>query len=99
MSADDEDELLPEPTPPRLSDDDKSAIWWLVRWIGLPLLVVIGIFYAEPLFRTDRRDVEVVPPVLRQEVHPYPFPPGARVAPLAPPEVPRAPKPEVAPPP
>jgi len=93
MSAD-EDEA-PAPKTRRLSTDDKSALWWLARWIGLPLVVVIAIYYAEPLFRT--RQVDVVPTVLRQEVHPYPFPPGATIAPLAPPEVPRAPLVEPAP--
>lgn len=95
MSAD-EDDAAPTPPSRRLSPEDSSALWWLARWIGLPLVVVIAIFYAEPLFRS--RQIDVVPTVLRQEVHPYPFPPGATVAPLAPPEVPRAPPAEPAPP-
>jgi TonB family protein len=71
----DENEIPPAaPKRPKLSAEDTSAIWWLVRWIGLPLLLVIAIFYMEPLFRGDR--VEVVPTITRQEVHPYPFPDG-----------------------
>jgi len=98
MSGDEDEATRSERRRARLSPEDTSALWWLARWIGLPLAIVIAIFYAEPLFRSDR-NVEVVPTVLRQEVHPYPFPPGAKIAPLAPPEVPREPKPEVAPPP
>lgn len=96
MSADPE----PKTEPPRTREADISAAWWLARWIGVPLVLVIAIFYAEPLFRSR---VEVVPTVTRQEVQPYPFPPNAVGPSLAPPEVPRpepAPlPPETAPPP
>ncbi len=63
-----------------------SALAWLARWIGLPFVVVAGLYYAEPLFR-GQSGVEVVPTVTRQEV--YPFPDGASGPSLAPPEVPR----------
>jgi len=94
MSADEEE--APQPVQgearPRISPESADALWWLARWIALPLVVVIAAFYAEPLFRGEPK-VEVVPTVLRQEVHPYPIPPDAKIAPLAPPEVPRAPRP------
>lgn len=96
-APDDEPAQDSGPRRRRLSSDDKSALSWLARWIGLPLLLVIAVFYAEPLFR-PRPNVEVVPTVTRQEVHPYPFPPGAKLPPLAPPEVPREQKPEPPPP-
>lgn len=81
----------------KLSKDDVSALSWLGRWIGIPLVLVIAAFYAEPLFRSDR--VEVVPTVTYQRVEPYPFPKDAQPGPsLAPPEVPRtAPPPTFAP--
>ncbi len=75
---------------PRLSTDDVSAISWLARWIGIPLLVVVAVFYSEYLF-PRRTAIDIVPTITRQEVHPYPFPPGATGPTLAPPEVPRAP--------
>ncbi|NJL73010.1 MAG: hypothetical protein HC888_16420 [Candidatus Competibacteraceae bacterium] len=74
MSA---DENQVEQTPPRTTSargEDIAALWWLARWIGAPLIVVIALFYAEPLFRS-RPAVEIVPTVTRQEVYPYPFPP------------------------
>lgn len=94
MSAD-EDELKPEPKTrklPKLSKEDTSALSWLGRWIGIPLLIVIALYYLEPLFRGG---VDVVPTVTRQRVQPYPFPEGATGPSLAPPEIPR---PERAPP-
>lgn len=102
-----EDDSHPAPleaTPPasqtrarKLSKDDVSAISWLGRWIGIPFLIVIAAFYAEPLFRSDR--VEVVPTVTYQRVQPYPFPENAEPGvTLAPPEIPRtAPPPSFAP--
>lgn len=95
MSAD--DELKPQPEGrklPKLSKEDTSALSWLGRWIGIPLLIVIALYYLEPLFRGG--GVEVVPTVTRQRVQPYPFPEGATGPSLAPPEIPR---PERAPPP
>jgi TonB family protein len=98
MSAD-EDHVSPAPLPapstpraPKLSREDSDALLWLAKWIGIPLLVVIAIYYSEFLFQ--RRTVDVVPTVTRQEVRPYPFPDGATGPTLAPPEIPR-----VAPPP
>lgn len=94
MSADD-DELKPAPEGsklpklPKLSEEDSSALSWLGRWIGIPLLVVIALYYLEPFIRGGS-DVEVVPTVTRQRVQPYPFPEGATGPSLAPPEVPRA---------
>jgi TonB family protein len=96
MSAD-EDELKPEPEGrklPKLSEEDTSALSWLGRWIGIPLLIVIALYYLEPLFRGG--GVEVVPTVTRQRVQPYPFPEGVTGPSLAPPEIAR---PERAPPP
>ena len=99
MSSD-ESELEPQPERraklPKLSADDTSALSWLARWIGIPLLIIIALYYLEPVFRGDGR-VEVVPTVTRQRVQPYPFPEGATGPSLAPPEIPR-PEP-VAPPP
>ncbi|MBL8781254.1 MAG: TonB family protein [Alphaproteobacteria bacterium] len=97
MSAD-EDELKPDPkvrSLPKLSEEDTSALSWLGRWIGIPLLIVIALYYLEPLLRGGS-DIDVVPSVTRQRVQPYPFPEGATGPSLAPPEIPR---PERAPPP
>jgi protein TonB len=65
-------------------------MWWLARWLGLPFLLIVGLYYAEPLFRGGPV-AEFVQTVTRQEVHPYPFTDGAAGPSLAPPEVPRAP--------
>ena len=78
---------------PRLKAEDKSALSWLARWLGIPFVVVIALYYAEPFFRADPT-VEVVPTVTRQRVQPYPFPEGATGPTLAPPEVPRQQRPE-----
>src|SRR5262245_12588147 len=96
MSADDHDV---EPAPegrklPKLSQEDASALSWLGRWIGIPLLIVIALYYLEPLLRGG--GIEVVPTVTRQRVQPYPFPEGVTGPSLAPPEIPR---PERIPPP
>ena len=97
MSA---DENQGEPNPvraalPKLKPEDTDAISWIARWLGIPLLVIIALYYAEPLFRGN--PIVVVPTVTRQRVQPYPFPEGANGPSLAPPEIPR-PEP-VAPPP
>lgn len=89
MSA---DENETEPTSkerklPKLSEQDASALSWLGRWIGIPLLIVIALYYLEPFLRGS--GVEVVPTVTRQRVQPYPFPEGATGPSLAPPEIPR----------
>jgi TonB family protein len=75
---------------PRLTGDDRAAIVWLAGWFGIPFLVLVGLYYAEPLFRRDR--VDVVDTVTRQEVHPYPFHDGGPSTSLAPPAIPRAPR-------
>jgi TonB family protein len=100
MSAD--DQLTPAPSGPsgprvpKLSRDDSDALTWLGKWIGIPLLIVIAIYYSEYLWRSP---VDIVPTVTRQEVRPYPFPDGATGPTLAPPEIPRLPPPPpVAPP-
>ena len=66
---------------------DKAALWWLARWIGLPLLAVIGIYQAEPLIR-GWGDAEFVPVVTQQEVQAYPFDENAQGPSLAPPDIP-----------
>ena len=87
-----QDELDPKPTArARLSENDRSAISWLARWFGIPFLILMAIYYAEPLFRRDR--VDVVDTVTRQQVHPYPFHDGGPSTSLAPPAIPRAPRP------
>ena len=87
----------PSPRVPKLSRDDSDALRWLLKWIGIPLLLVIAIYYSEYLWQ--RRQVDIVPTVTRQEVRPYPFPDGASGPTLAPPEIPRvAPPVPVAPP-
>ena len=90
MSAD-EDHVSPVPVPapraPTLSREDGDALRWLATWIGIPLLLVIGLYYSEFLF--ERRVSDYVPTITRQEVRPYPFPPGANGPSFAPPEVPR----------
>ncbi|NOT41030.1 MAG: energy transducer TonB [Alphaproteobacteria bacterium] len=94
MSA---DQLTPAPAPsgprvPKLSREDSDALTWLGKWIGIPFIVVIAIFYSEYIWGGS--NVNIVPTVTRQEVKPYPFPDGAAGPTLAPPEIPR-----VAPPP
>lgn len=91
MSAHEEQSETKAPATSKLRREDTDALWWLARWIGIPLIVVIAIFYSEPLFR-GRPTVEIVPTVTRQQVHPYPFPPGVTGPTLAPPEIPRAPR-------
>ena len=86
MSAD-EKEVAPKATP-ALKPEDADALWWLARWIGIPFLIVVAVFYGEYLF-PRRAAVDIVPTITRQEVHPYPFPPGATGPSFAPPEVPR----------
>lgn len=96
MSAD-ENELQPKAAPParpKLSAEDTDAISWIARWMGIPLVILIALYYGEPLLRGS--PVEVVQTVTRQRVQPYPFPDGATGPSLAPPEVPRV---EPAPPP
>ena len=88
MSADDDPVEPPQPRASSTRGEDVSALWWLARWLGLPFLVVVGIYYAEPML-SGRPGVEVVPAVTRQEVRPYPFPEGATGPSLAPPEIPR----------
>ena len=89
MSAD--DQLTPAAAPPeaprkpKLSREDSDALTWLGKWIGIPFVVIVAIYYSEFLWE---RPV-VVPTVTRQEVRPYPFPDGASVPTLAPPEIPR----------
>src|SRR5262245_51147340 len=83
-----------QPRRPVMSEEDRSAVWWLARWIGIPLAIVLAAYYAEPLFRRGPRG-ELVPAVTRHEVHPYPFPPGAMGPTQAPPEVPRTQTPEL----
>jgi TonB family protein len=86
----DEDQIEPKP-PERAQrptrNENVSALWTLAKWIGIPLVIVIALYYSEPLFRGG--GVEVVPTVTRQEVHPYPFGEGTGGPSLAPPEVPR----------
>ena len=94
MSVD--DELTPAPAPsaprvPKLSREDSDALTWLGKWLGIPFLVVLAIFYSEFLWRGT--NVNVVPTVTRQEVKPYPFPDGATTPTLAPPAVERLPPP------
>jgi TonB family protein len=105
MSADEDqgdppEQFVTEPSAPkqrtkapRLRAEDKSALSWLARWLGIPFVIVIALYYAEPFFRADPT-IEIVPTVTRQRVQPYPFPEGATGPTLAPPEVPRQPRPE-----
>jgi len=93
MSAD--DQVTPAPSGPsgprvaKLSRDDSDALTWLGKWIGIPLLLVVAVYYSEYLWRGP---VEVKT-VTRQEVRPYPFPDGAAGPTLAPPEIERLPPP------
>ena len=93
MSIDDEEykDEQPEPQPAarrKIAPEDKAALSWLSRWLGIPFLIVIAIFYAEFLFGGGRH-VEVVDNVLKQVVtDDYPFPPGTvPPATLAPPPI------------
>lgn len=67
---------------------NREALWWLARFIGLPLAVVIGLYYAEPLIR-GLWQAEYVPVVTQQEVQAYPFDENAQGPSLAPPDIPR----------
>lgn len=86
MSAD-ENQIAAKPSR-ALKPEDTDALWWLARWLGIPFVIVVLAFYSEYLF-PRRGPVDVVPTITRQEVHPYPFPPGATGPSFAPPEVPR----------
>lgn len=70
---------------PEIAAEDASALSWLARWIGIPFVIIIGLYYAEPWLRPLQP--EFVQTVTRQEVHPYPFPDGSSGPSLAPPEV------------
>lgn len=87
MSLSDE----PSPTPggpaPSGRDANVSALLWLGRWIGIPFLILVGLFYAEPLFRGAPAP-EFVPSSTTQQVSPYPHD-GAQAPSLAPPDLPR----------
>ena len=88
MSTNEEDFKAKPPAAPAIAPEDTAALSWLGRWLGIPLLVVIALFYAEFLFGGGRR-VEVVDSVLKQTVtDDYPFPPGtAPPTNLAPPPI------------
>lgn len=89
MSTDNDAPPLQKPAAAaRLRPEDTDALWWLARWIGIPFLIVVAAFYSEYLF-PRRAVVDIVPTITRQEVHAYPFPPGATGPSFAPPEVPR----------
>jgi TonB family protein len=83
-------------TPPAVRGGDReadraanrAALWWLARWIGLPFLLVVGIYQAEPLLRGGPAP-ERVAAVTQQDVHAYPFAEGAPGLSLAPPDVAR----------
>jgi TonB family protein len=85
MSDSHEPSALAPAGDPRAAD--KAALWWLARWIGLPLLVVIGIYQAEPLIR-GWEDPEFVPVVTQQQVQAYPFDENTKGPSLAPPDIP-----------
>jgi len=85
MSDSHEPSALAPAVDPRAAD--KAALWWLARWIGLPLLVVIGVYQAEPLIRGFGAP-EFVPVVTQQEVQGYPFDANGQGPSLAPPDIP-----------
>lgn len=85
MSDSQEPRALAGAPDPRAAD--KAAAWWLARWIGLPLVVVIGIYQAEPLIRGVGKP-EFVPVVTQQEVQGYPFDANSQGPSLAPPDIP-----------
>lgn len=93
MSVDDEVTPAPAqpsgPRVPKLSRADSDALTWLAKWMGIPFLVIVAIYYSEFLFERPA----IVSTVTRQEVRPvYPFGDGASGPTLAPPEVPRLPR-------
>lgn len=63
-----------------------SALLWLATWLGIPFLVIVALYYAEPILQ-PQKPTEFVPTVTRQEV--YPYPKGARGPSLAPLDPPR----------
>lgn len=88
MTADSHPPAAPPPAPAGSREADLAALSWLARWFGIPFVIIIGLYYAEPLLRGGPA-VEYVPAVTQQEVHPYPFEEGARGPSLAPVDVPR----------
>lgn len=87
MSASEEEPAsIPSPTGRELSarDANISALSWLGRWLGIPFLLVLGLYYAEPLFRRGVTP-EYVPTVSYQDV--YPWQEGTKGPSLAPPDV------------
>lgn len=88
MTADSHPPAAPPPAPASSREADLAALSWLARWLGIPFVIIIGLYYAEPLLRGGPV-AEYVPAVTQQEVHPYPFEEGARGPSLAPVDVPR----------
>ena len=79
---------VPPPAAPASRAADLAALSWLARWLGIPFVIVIGLYYAEPFLRGGPA-AEFVPTVTQQEVHPYPFDEGTKGPSLAPIDVPR----------
>ncbi|MEQ1756567.1 MAG: energy transducer TonB [Micropepsaceae bacterium] len=82
---------VPGSAPPLRPERDAnlSALSWLGRWLGIPFLLIVALYYAEPLFRSVGGP-EFVQTVSHQEV--YPYPEGSKGPSLAPTDVVR-PKP------
>ena len=87
MSLSDEPAPVGRGTTPSERDANISAIVWLGRWIGIPFLILVGLYYAEPLFRGGPQP-EFVPSGTTQQVGPYPVDGGPGPS-LAPPDLPR----------
>jgi protein TonB len=88
MTSDAQPPAVPPPAAPASRAADIAALFWLARWLGIPFVIVIGLYYAEPLLRGGPA-AEFVPSITQQEVHPYPFEEGAEGPSLAPIDVPR----------
>ena len=51
MTSDAHPPVVPPPAAPVSRAADIAALSWLARWLGIPFLIVIGLYYAEPLLR------------------------------------------------
>lgn len=69
MTASD-DNITPagqDPAPARSANQE--ALLWLAKWMGLPFLALVALYYAEPIFQ-PRPTTEFVQTVSHTEVYP-----------------------------
>jgi protein TonB len=69
MTASDDNITPAEPAPSRARSADADAALWIGKWIGLPFLLLVALYYAEPIFQ-PRMTGEFVQTVTHTEVYP-----------------------------